>query len=136
MNALRRRIVFAIGQPDRAPILSLTDMLILLVLAVVVYIGVRLAVNSPQVLAGPEINLSPAALPYYALLSLGRMSAAYLLSIMFSLTYGYAAASNPSVERILLPILDVLQSVPILSFLPIVLLALTAILPQGFAKLR
>src|SRR5258708_4891418 len=133
MNALRRRIVFAIGQPDRPPLLSVTDMLILLVLAVVVYIGVRLAVNSPQILAGPEINLSPAALPYYALLSLGRMSAAYLLSIMFSLIYGYSAASNPSVERILLPILDVLQSVPILSFLPIVLLALTAILPQGFA---
>src|SRR5258708_3801747 len=133
MNALRRRIVFAIGQPDRGPILSISDMLILLVLAIVVYIGVRLAVNSPQVLAGPAINLSPAALPYYALLSLGRMSAAYSLSIMFSLIYGYSAASNPNVERILLPILDVLQSVPILSFLPIVLLALTAILPQGVA---
>jgi len=133
MYALRRRIVFAIGQPNRGPILSISDLLILLVLAVVVYIGVRLAVNSPQVLAGPAINLSPSALPYYALLSLGRMSAAYILSIVFSLIYGYSAASNPNVERILLPILDVLQSVPILSFLPVVLLALTAILPQGVA---
>src|SRR5260221_644431 len=133
MNALRRRIVFATSQPSRGPLLSITDLLIILIIAVAVYIGVRLAVASPQVLNGPQINLSPRALPYYALLSLGRMSAAYLLSIIFSLIYGYSAASNPAAERVLLPILDVLQSVPILSFLPVVLLGLTAILPQGLA---
>src|SRR5258708_5857323 len=133
MNALRRRIVFATSQPSRGPLLSITDLLIILVIAVAVYIGVRLAVASPQVLNGPQINLSPRALPYYALLSLGRMSAAYLLSIVFSLIYGYSAASNPAAGRILLQILDVLQSMPILSFLPIVLLVLTAILPQGIA---
>src|SRR5450432_565024 len=133
MNALRRRIVFATSQPSRGPLLSVTDLIIVLILAVIVYIGVRLAVASPQVLDGPQINLSPSALPYYALLSLGRMAAAYLLSITFSLIYGYMAASKPAAERVLLPILDVLQSVPILSFLPIVLLGLTAILPQGLA---
>src|SRR5260221_1675400 len=132
MNALRRRIVFVTQQPG-GPLLSITDMLILLALATAVYIGVRLAVNSPQVLNGPTISLGRGALPYYALLSLGRMTAAYMLSIVFSLFYGYAAASNPAFERIMLPILDVLQSVPILSFLPIVLLGLTAILPQGVA---
>jgi NitT/TauT family transport system permease protein len=57
------------------------------------------------------------------------MLAAYLLSMLFSLIYGYAAANNPQLERILLPILDVLQSIPILSFLPVVLLGLTALLP-------
>src|SRR5450432_4016292 len=133
MNALRRRIVFATSQPSRGPLLSVTDLIIVLILAVIVYIGVRLAVASPQVLQGPTINLSPRALPYYALLSLGRMLAAYLLSLLFSLIYGYFAASKPAAERILLPILDVLQSIPILSFLPIVLLGLTAILPQGLA---
>src|SRR5260221_6716700 len=133
MNALRRRIVFATSQPSRGALPSITDLLIILVIAVAVYIGVRLAVASPQVLNGPQINLSPRALPYYALLSLGRMSAAYLLSIIFSLIYGYSAASNLAAERVLLPILDVLQSVPILSFLPVVLLGLTAILPQGLA---
>src|SRR5258706_1913938 len=132
MNALRRRIVFATGQPG-GPLLSIADLLILLVLALAVYIGVRLAVSSPQVLQGPSINLSTQVLPYYALLSLGRMLAAYILSILFSLIYGYFAASKPAAERILLPILDVLQSIPILSFLPVVLLRLTALLPQGLA---
>jgi NitT/TauT family transport system permease protein len=72
-------------------------------------------------------------LPYYALLSLLRMSAAYALALIFSLLYGYFAASNPNSERIMLPILDVLQSVPILSFLPVVLLGLISVLPQGVA---
>jgi len=131
MNSFRRRIVFAIGQPAERPLLDVADLVILLALAVLIYIGVRLAIASPKILDGPDINLSLRALPVYALLSVGRMLAAYLLSMLFSLLYGYAAASNPARERILLPILDVLQSVPILSFLPVVLLGLTAILPAG-----
>jgi NitT/TauT family transport system permease protein len=123
--------VFVTGQPFGRPLLGIADLLILLVIAGLIFIGVRLAVASPQVLNGPEIHLSANALPYYALLSVGRMLAAYVLSLLFSLVYGYAAANSPRLERILLPILDVLQSVPILSFLPVILLGLTAILPQG-----
>jgi NitT/TauT family transport system permease protein len=131
MNGFRRRIVFTIGQPSDRPLLGIADILIVLVLGVVIYIGVRLAIASPQALDGPNIDLAPQALPYYAVLSLGRMLAAYLLSIIFSLFYGYVAASNARAERYMLPVLDVLQSVPILSFLPVVLLGLTAVLPQG-----
>ena len=57
----------------------------------------------------------------------------YVLSLLFSLVYGYFAARNRSAERVLMPTLDVLQSVPILSFLPIVILSLTAVLPQSLA---
>src|SRR6185295_2433963 len=63
----------------------------------------------------------------------GRMAIAYVLSLLFSLFYGYAAARNRTARTVLMPLLDVLQSVPILSFLPIVLLSLSAILPQAFA---
>ncbi len=111
----------------------LADVIILLVLAVVLYLGVRLALDTPAIIQGPEISHDLAALPYYTLLSLGRMLAAYLLSLTFSISYGYLAAHNPRAERWLMPILDILQSVPILSFLPIVLLSLIAILPQGLA---
>ena len=52
---------------------------------------------------------------------------------MFSLFYGYAAARNRTARTVLMPVLDVLQSVPILSFLPVVLLSLSAVLPQAFA---
>jgi NitT/TauT family transport system permease protein len=61
------------------------------------------------------------------------MLAAYLLSLVFSIAYGYSAARSKSAERWLMPVLDILQSVPILSFLPVVLLGLTAILPQRIA---
>jgi NitT/TauT family transport system permease protein len=85
------------------------------------------------VIAGPAINLSPLALPWYALQSVGRMLAAYVLSLLFTLAYGYAAARNRTAERVMMPLLDVLQSVPILSFLPVVLLSLSSILPQRLA---
>jgi ABC-type nitrate/sulfonate/bicarbonate transport system permease component len=61
------------------------------------------------------------------------MLAAYTLSLLFTLPYGYLAARNRRAEHVLLPLLDVLQSVPILSFLPVVLLSLTAILPERLA---
>jgi NitT/TauT family transport system permease protein len=59
------------------------------------------------------------------------MLAAYILSLIFSLCYGYAAAYNKRAERILLPVLDILQSIPILSFLPSFVLALIALFPHG-----
>lgn len=59
------------------------------------------------------------------------MLAAYVLALAFGLSYGYAAAYNRRAERILLPILDILQSIPILSFLPSFVLALVALFPHG-----
>lgn len=117
------------------PLRSFTwgDLVVSLLVTVVVYVGVRLAISAPTVLKGPEISLSLTVLPWYALLSIGRMLAAYTLSILFTLFYGYAAARYRRAEPILLPLLDVLQSVPILSFLPVVLLSLSAVLPQTVA---
>ncbi len=51
-----------------------------------------------------------------------RMVAAYALSLGFSLAYGYYAATHRSGERVMIPILDILQSVPILGFFPFALL--------------
>ncbi len=128
---LRNRIF---RSPTReGALFSIGDVVVLLVVVVVLYLGAQLALGTPEVIQGPAINLNPAALPFYALLSTGRMLAAYLLSLAFSIFYGYAAARNKSAERWLMPLLDILQSVPILSFLPVVLLSLTAILPQRAA---
>ena len=101
--------------------------------AVFIYLGARLAIHAPASVEGPDISLSPAALPVYALFSTGRMLAAYILSFLFTLVYGYAAAYNRRAEQVLMPLLDVLQSVPILSFLPVVLLGLSAVLPEAIA---
>ncbi len=98
-----------------------------------VYLGARLAFDTPEVITGPDISLAPSALPWYTLFSVGRMTVAYVLSLVFSLLYGRAAAYNPRAEKLLMPLLDVLQSVPILSFLPVVLLGLSAVMPQKVA---
>lgn len=115
------------------PRFTLGDAVILLALAAFLYIGARLALHAPAVVAGPEISLDAAALPWYAALSLARMSAAYALSLAFSLAYGYYAARNRRAEQMMMPLLDVLQSVPILSFLPVVLLSLSVLLPGAVA---
>ena len=117
----------------QTPAFTAGDGLILLGVASLLYVGLRLAFHAPAVIHGPEISLSPLALPWYALLSVGRMAAAYFLSLLFSLFYGYAAARHRGARTVLMPLLDILQSVPILSFLPVVLLGLTAVLPQNFA---
>ena len=77
-----------------------------------------------------EISRSPWALPAYAGYSLLRVGAAYTLSLAFTLVYGYAAAYNARAERYLIPLLDVLQSIPVLSFLPGVMLAMVALFPE------
>jgi NitT/TauT family transport system permease protein len=75
------------------------------------------------------INLSFWALPRYTILSLGRGVAAYLLSLIFTLVYGTVAAHNHRAEKIMIPALDVLQSIPVLSFLPGLVLAMVALFP-------
>jgi len=76
-----------------------------------------------------EISRSLRALPAYAGYSLLRITIAYGLSLGFTLVYGYVAAYNPRAERFMIPLLDVLQSIPVLSFLPGVMLAMVALFP-------
>jgi NitT/TauT family transport system permease protein len=76
-----------------------------------------------------EISRSLSALPAYAGYSLLRITIAYLLSLVFALVYGYVAANNARAERFMIPLLDVLQSIPVLSFLPPVMLAMVALFP-------
>jgi len=131
-KAYRRRFIFRIEQLFGRGF-SMGDVVVLVGIAVLIYVGVRLALQAPETVAGPTISLSPRVLPYYALRSLGRMAAAYFLSLAFTLVYGRLAAYNRRAEQVLMPLLDVLQSVPILSFLPVVLLSLSAILPERTA---
>jgi NitT/TauT family transport system permease protein len=128
----QRQQLFKVEQRQRRPF-TWGDLVALLLIAVLLYVGVRLAFNAPEVVSGPDISLAPRALPWYAALSVGRMAAAYALSMLFTLAYGRIAAYHSRAEQIMMSLLDVLQSVPILSFLPVVLLSLSALLPQGIA---
>ncbi len=73
------------------PAFSAGDAFIVLILVVVLYIGARLAIHAPAVITGPTITLAPTALPWYALVSTGRMAIAYLFSLSFTIIYAYLA---------------------------------------------
>jgi NitT/TauT family transport system permease protein len=76
-----------------------------------------------------RIDLRPAALPRYTLYSLTRGVLALLLSYVFALGFGWAAAQSRAAERLLLPLLDILQSIPVLGFLPGLVLGLVSLFP-------
>ena len=76
-----------------------------------------------------EISHSISALPVYAFYSIIRIGLAYLLSLVFAVAYGYIAAYNPRIEAWMVAVLDILQSIPVLSFLPPVVLFMVALVP-------
>ncbi|MCI4342988.1 MAG: ABC transporter permease subunit [Thermoplasmata archaeon] len=61
-----------------------------------------------------------------------RMCAAYVASLGFALAYGYYAATRPQGERVMIPVLDILQSVPILGFFPVAIVALADLTPNSW----
>ncbi len=75
------------------------------------------------------ISLDPWRLPEYALRTVLRMGAALIASLAFSLAYAALAAKSRTAEKILIPVLDILQSVPILGFLSITVTGFIALFP-------
>src|SRR5580698_7892689 len=75
------------------------------------------------------ISLDPWRLPEYAMRTVLRMAAALVASLVFSLGYAALAAKNRAAEKILIPVLDILQSVPILGFLSITVTGFIALFP-------
>jgi NitT/TauT family transport system permease protein len=111
---------------------SLADAVVLLGLAALVF-GVVAGARrwTGEFEAETRISLSAWALPGYALRSLMRGFAAYLLSLAFTLIYGRVAAYNRRAEQVMIPLLDILQSIPVLGFLPGLVLALIALFPHS-----
>jgi NitT/TauT family transport system permease protein len=73
--------------------------------------GALVSFRPPE--TGPGVSLDPRNLPYYAARSTLRMFIALSWSTIFTLIYGYAAARSRRAERVLIPLLDILQSVPV-----------------------
>lgn len=76
-----------------------------------------------------DISLEPSALPLYALRSLGRGLASYLVSLAVTLVFATWAARSKRAERILIPLFDILQGIPVLGFLPGLVLGMVALFP-------
>jgi len=129
-------VPFVIIQPRRIreslkiPASLGVDILVLLVVGGIVgalfSFGKELAAPSVRVI---NIDLSLWALPKYTFFSLTRGFAAYGLSLLFTLVYGSVAAHYRRAEKIMIPALDILQSLPVLTFLPGLVLAMTHLMP-------
>ncbi len=76
-----------------------------------------------------QISNSIGSLPMHAFYSVVRMAIAYSMSLVFAIAYGYVAAYNPRLEPWMVAALDILQSIPVLSFLPPLVLAMVALIP-------
>lgn len=106
-----------VERPERAPRASIVDAAVLVLLgAVVLVVFVDRRHALPE--AEGRVDLAPTLLPLYAAYSLARMVAAYAASLGFALAAGAWAARSLRARRLILPALDVLQSVPILGFFP------------------
>jgi NitT/TauT family transport system permease protein len=74
-------------------------------------------------------SLDPRNLPEYAARTTLRMLIAMVLSLLFTFTYATLAAKNERAERLLVPLLDILQSVPILGFISVTVVFFMALAP-------
>jgi NitT/TauT family transport system permease protein len=79
----------------------------------------------------PRLSVQISNLPYYAWCSFYRMLAAYILSLIFAITYGMSAAKSPRHERFMIPAIDVAQSVPVVGFFPAAIYFFVAISGGG-----
>ncbi|MTK10828.1 MAG: ABC transporter permease subunit [Clostridiaceae bacterium] len=107
------------------------DIIIFLAIAAVLYLAISPGIRGNVSTSGIQVSTDLRNLPMYVLKSVGRMTAAYILSLIFTLVYGYIAAHNERAEKIMVPVLDILQSIPVLSFLPAVVLGLIALFPNN-----
>lgn len=124
---------------QRSPI-GLADLAILSGLFLTLYAlakvgaGFFVAFRPPNVL--PNVSLDITNLPYYAARSTLRMFVALGFSVVFTLGYGYVAAKSKALERVLIPLLDILQSVPVLGFLSVTVTGFIALFPGSLLGLE
>ncbi|MFE2727318.1 ABC transporter permease [Kitasatospora sp. NPDC059327] len=107
--------------------------LVLLYLALRVGQGTTVRFSTGQ---DATVDTDPARLPYDAASSLLRMFAALVLSVVFTFGYAYAAAKSRRLERVLIPALDILQSVPVLAFLTVAVTGFLALFPGSMLGLE
>jgi NitT/TauT family transport system permease protein len=91
--------------------------------------GARETIAPLKALAQSPISLDPRRLPEYAVRTSLRMIAGMVASLVFTFGYATLAAKSRHAEMVLIPLLDILQSVPVLAFLSITLTWLMALAP-------
>ena len=81
----------------------------------------------------PVVSLDPVNLPEYALRTTLRMMPAMMASLLFTITYGTLAAKSRRAELVLVPLLDILQSVPVLGYISFTVVFFMSLFPGRVA---
>jgi NitT/TauT family transport system permease protein len=126
------RVIVPISVGGWARLFSRWDVLaILLVIGLLAFLaeGSRHLLAPLAELKRQPVSLDPANLPDYAARTTLRMLIAMALSLLFTFTYATLAAKNRHAERLLVPLLDILQSVPILGFISVTVVFFMALAP-------
>jgi NitT/TauT family transport system permease protein len=126
------RVFVPISVGGLARLFSRWDVIaVLLVLGLLVFLGEasRHLFEPLAELQKQPPSLDPRHLPEYAARTTLRMLIAMVLSLLFTFTYATLAAKNKRAERLLVPLLDILQSVPILGFISITVVFFMALAP-------
>ncbi|OPH56436.1 sulfonate ABC transporter permease [Paenibacillus ferrarius] len=111
---------------------GLADVMVILMLLSILYLTAHLGAGMEVPFSKsnqPAMSLDPRLLPYYAGRSLLRMFIAFGFSLLFTFVYGRIAAYNRIAEKIMIPAIDILQSVPVLGFLSATVLMFMALFP-------
>jgi NitT/TauT family transport system permease protein len=111
---------------------SLVDLIVFLTLVGLIWgvlqFGRGMVVHFDEAQA-PKVSTSVWAIPYYAGRTVLRMWIAFACSLLFTFAVGYAAAKSRVARAIILPVLDVMQSVPVLGFLSVTVTGFMALFP-------
>ena len=108
-------------------------LLLILIFSILFFLGwAGKQMATPYSLGTPlSISLDPSKLPFYALRTVLRMFIALIFSIVFTFIVGALAAKNRRAEQIIIPAIDILQSVPVLSFLAITITGFIHLFPNS-----
>ncbi|MGE4232523.1 MAG: ABC transporter permease [Bacteriovoracia bacterium] len=111
---------------------TLADLLLLMLIAGVILSLATIARQwqATQVTTS-DIQLSAWLLPKYTLFSVFRAMLSFAISLAFTFVIGFVAAKSTTAEKILIPLLDILQSIPVLGFMPGLVIGLSALFPTS-----
>ncbi|MFD9357169.1 ABC transporter permease [Streptomyces sp. NPDC060031] len=118
----------------RNPRLRPVDFLVVLGVIALFYLVVRVGASADQPLRAdqaPAVSTDPGELPYYAARSAFRMFAGLVPAVIFTLIFGTWAARSRRAAKVIVPALDILQSVPVLTFLSITVTGFIALFPHS-----
>lgn len=123
-----------VARPVRSGAVSSSDFILVGAILAVVYAfaaTTRRLVFSSTPYTAIVVSTSLSVLPGYALMSLTRMFVGYVVSLVFSLAYAYFAYRVKFAAQAMMLAIDVLQSIPLFSFLPAIVLGLISLFPPG-----